>query len=425
MKRELYSELRTIYETTDADPHTFRITIKLKDIVDGTVLRNAVDLTMKRYPYFCVRLCAEEGKLFFEDNPAPVPVLHSRERTVLGSEELDGHLLAFSYWKNRLYLDAYHGLTDGGGIDPLIRTLLYYYLTSFYETELSAERIRLSDSPVSPDEWDDPAGHEIPAGRRLLPKWNQEGFQLEEGGIVYLTPDSVVYNIRIPEEEFMRFNISNDGSPAAIAALLLAETIDALHPEAGAPPVIAMCVNQRKALQAPAAHQSLVGDVRLPYIRRMRHLPFSTRTTCFRGMVTIQTDNDMILEDIREYQELVRYLKTLETYSERKAYCTEQMRRLSGCVTAIVSYVGKAGFGDLEQYIQEYEALPSTALPSMHVPLTIEMSALHGYFFLNFIQYFAEEDYVSMFIRKLRENNITYDVLNEAQARFPRVELPI
>jgi hypothetical protein len=61
----------------------------------------------------------------------------------------------------------------------------------------------------------------------------------------------------------------------------------------------------------------------------------------------------------------------------------------------------------------------------MHVPLTIEMSALHGYFFLNFIQYFAEDDYVSMFIRKLRENNITYDVLNEAQARFPRVELPI
>lgn len=43
MKRKLYSELRTIYETTTADPHTFRITIKLKDLVDGEILRAAVE----------------------------------------------------------------------------------------------------------------------------------------------------------------------------------------------------------------------------------------------------------------------------------------------------------------------------------------------------------------------------------------------
>lgn len=50
MKRTLYSELRTLYETTAADPHTFRITIKLKDLIDGNVFRDAVDRTMRRYP---------------------------------------------------------------------------------------------------------------------------------------------------------------------------------------------------------------------------------------------------------------------------------------------------------------------------------------------------------------------------------------
>ena len=55
MKRRLFSELRTIYETTDADPHTFRITIKLKDLVDGELLRKAVEKTMQRYPYFIIR----------------------------------------------------------------------------------------------------------------------------------------------------------------------------------------------------------------------------------------------------------------------------------------------------------------------------------------------------------------------------------
>ena len=39
MKQQLYSELRTIYGTTEADPHTFRLTLKLKDLADGAVLR--------------------------------------------------------------------------------------------------------------------------------------------------------------------------------------------------------------------------------------------------------------------------------------------------------------------------------------------------------------------------------------------------
>ena len=110
----------------------------------------------------------------------------------------------------------------------------------------------------------------------------------------------------------MRFNISNDGSPATIVALLLARAIDALHPDAGLPPVIAMCVNQRKALRAPLAHQSLVGDVRLPYTGKIRGLDFSTQATCFRGMVTLQTDEEMVLDEIREYQELVGHLKAME-----------------------------------------------------------------------------------------------------------------
>ncbi len=85
MKRKLYSELRTIYETTAADPHTFRITIKLKDPVDGGILRSAVDKTMERYPYFRVRMAIDGGDLVFEENPAPMPVLHTHERITLGS----------------------------------------------------------------------------------------------------------------------------------------------------------------------------------------------------------------------------------------------------------------------------------------------------------------------------------------------------
>lgn len=100
------------------------------------------------------------------------------------------------------------------------------------------------------------------------------------------------------------------------------------------------------------------------------------------------------------------------------------MEELSACVSAAVSYVGKASLGEAERYIQENEALPSTALPSTHVPLTIEMSAANGYFFLNFIQYFKETEYLDMFIRQLRSNDIDYDVLNVTEAGYPFITLP-
>ena len=127
---DLFSELRTIYETTLLDPHTYRITIKMKDIIDGKLLREAVDMTMERYPYFRVCLYIKGDAIGFEENPAEVPVIHTKKRISLGGEQSSGHLIAFCYWKNRLFIDAYHGLSDGGGIYPLIRTLLFYYCSS-------------------------------------------------------------------------------------------------------------------------------------------------------------------------------------------------------------------------------------------------------------------------------------------------------
>ena len=99
MTRSLYSELRTLYETTEAEPNTFRQTIKLRDLVDGWILKEAVDKTMKRYPYFQVRLRMAGGKPVFEPNPAPVPVLHTNQRTVLGSAETSEHLICFCFGK--------------------------------------------------------------------------------------------------------------------------------------------------------------------------------------------------------------------------------------------------------------------------------------------------------------------------------------
>lgn len=420
MRYELYTEMRTVYETTDQNPHTFRVTIKTKDMVDGDLLQQAADLTMKRYPYFAVQIERDGEDIYFADNDRPMLVLNDDRPILLGSEQVNGHLFSISWWKNKIHIDVYHALTDGGGIYPLIKTLLYYYCSAYYERDLSSEGIRLADDPVDPAEWEDPAIPEIEE-EPFAPvvKWQKPAFQLADGGLAEITDKCIVYNIRIHEKEFMRFNLSNDGSPGTIVALFLARAIEKLHPEDKDPVVIAMCVNQRKALGAPLAHHSLVGDVRLPYRGKMKEMPFMDQATSFRGMVALQSDPDIVREEIKEYKEIVSELRAMDTAEERHRYCVERMDRMTSYFTATISYVGKTDMGEAEHYIQEFHVLPSTALPSSATPLTLELSAMNGSFYVNFMQYFENDCYLKAFIKELRDNDIDYDVLYQEDTKYP------
>ena len=425
MRHELYSELRTLYEATPENPRTFRITIKLKDMVDEAVLKNAVRRTMKRFPYFCVRLAIDEQGIYFEDNPLPTPVRHTDEPTNLGSFETNEHLLVFCWWKNKVHLDASHALSDGGGLSHLIPTFLYYYCSEYYGLDLSTEGIWLEDDEVAPEEWADPAREEITYGSALLiDKWHKPAFQLMGAGVAKPSEKSVVYNIRISEKEFMRFNFSNEGSPGTVIALFLARAIESVHPDVDLPIGIAMCVNQRPMLGAPLAHQSLVGDVRLVFDKRIAAFPFETQVTVFRGMVAMQSDREMVRREVCEYQDIMDALADLPTHEERSAYCRRLSDEKSKLFTATVSYVGKASMGEAEFYVQEYHVLPSTALPSCETPLTLELSAVNGCFYVNFMQRFEGDEYLRAFIRQLRENDIDYDVLYQEQIKYPHLALP-
>lgn len=324
----------------------------MKDLIDGGILRNAVNSTIERYPYFLMRMVREGADVFFESNPRPFPVINTCDRITLGSEETNYHLLAVCYWQNWLHVDCYHGLTDGGGLHPMITTLLYQYISEYYGEELDPANIRLPGSEVPEDEWKDPGAVILPPQREgLTAKWYSPAFQIEEKH-VNIQPESIVTTIGISEKEFIPFSMSNDGSPATIVSLLLARSLDMVHPDSADPIVIAMCVNQRSALKAPYAHQSLVGDVRLVYSDRLKKIPFMNQATCFRGMVALQSDRDMVRDEIRDYQDLMRELGTKDSFSERHDICVKRMEDLSKCITATVSYIGKVNMGSMEKYLQ-------------------------------------------------------------------------
>ena len=86
MQQKLTAALQTLYSTRKDAPHLIRMMMQMSDPIDRAVLRSAVDVTMQRYPYFCVELRKNDGQYVFEHNTRPVVISDTLGGTELNSE---------------------------------------------------------------------------------------------------------------------------------------------------------------------------------------------------------------------------------------------------------------------------------------------------------------------------------------------------
>ena len=133
---------------------SFKLVVTMCDDVDYNLLLNAVGSAMKRYPYFSVFPQKNGESIQLKFNEAPVPVFKDGRCVVLGTNESNGHLLAFGCEERRIILHASHYIADGMGISPLLMSVLYLYISEKYGTDgLNSEYILMPDSPVSDEEY--------------------------------------------------------------------------------------------------------------------------------------------------------------------------------------------------------------------------------------------------------------------------------
>ena len=442
MKQKLLTEYRYLYSSTKESPKVIRLRIRMRDLISPAALQSAVRTTMERYPYFAVKLEEEDGKFVYRENPLPVVVLHSETGAELNSPESNYHMAAFSWYDNWIVMDIFHGLTDGAGAYEVIRTLLYYYCSERYRVELPEDRIRLKGEEIPPEEWENPLMKlEAPEVLESLSEQrknpdgsvkNLAGFVkggyaapvlpdalnlLREGGFADRTP--TVYSIAISESEFMRFNIEHDGSPGTMTALFLSRAIARCFPESSDPVRISLVVNQRTALQAPLAHQCLVGSVLLEYKEKMKSWPVERQATAYRGMVFLGTMEDRVLLGALQQVQLGERIRAASSVRERQEIVRAGAEKARKTQTATVSYVGKANYREAESYIRDFRTW-TTAM----VPLLLEIAAVNGRFTLDFIQDFLSPVIVEAFLRELEENGITYDLQDKKPLRLPNVRFP-
>ncbi len=397
--------------------YTVRIHYRLDQQVDPVLMRTALDKTAKRYPYFCVSLKKNEKEYYYEENQAPVPLIHTNQRVKLGSEETNGHIWAVSYDGDELFIDFYHGRADGAGLYPMAATLLYYYFSEQYGP-MDSTGIRTLDDPITEKEIHDPVDdlHVVDLSKIKVPPLPKALDLMETSGFQRTGDSGRILKLMIPESSFLPFTRVNDASPGIMICALMARAIERVHPKHDDPLVNSYVVNARPMLHAPESFHNCTNRVILHFDNRIRRMPLDRQCTAYRGKTILQSDEDMIRIKMSVSASVAQRILNTPDLEEKVQIAAGTARKTFNTSTFMVSYVGKWKQEQIGKHIKEFW----TETPAGRFPL-IEIAAVNGNIFLSLLQGFEEKLYYQALLEELKANDIAFTECGVSPIRIAEI----
>ena len=424
---KIICESTYFYGSYEENPQTYRVKFRLKDSVDGELLQKAAELAIKRYPYYAVRCSRTEQEYVLEKNGEPFTVRRTNEPIALGGEESNGYLLAISFWQDTVWINMFHGLSDGCGTMRFARTLLYYYCQQRYDASLPADGVQINDSSVPQAEWDNPY-IKIMSGERKLPNEDEIAVKVNtpsNSPALSLFDDPRItlssrkcYQLRLSEKQVIQYCRTQDGTPGVLFSLLMSRAIDKLNPNNDRPIISGMTINLRPALNAPMYKGSPITLAYLPYIGKIKDKPFAQQATAFRGKLLLLSDHNRLLAGVNSSKKLYSAIAQIPTVEGKKQFMQKIMSSYKNTSTFGVSYVGPAKLGAAERYVTEAE------LENAGESIFIEVMAVNGSFFLNITQQWQENLYFDAFCEELAAIGFEYELLYCGKQKVTKVNLP-
>jgi NRPS condensation-like uncharacterized protein len=135
----------------------FRITVFLKKPIKFTAIREAVEITSRRFPYFSVSLGSGLFWHYLEYNNQ-LPRILTEEKipcTAFAAKRKNEPLYRILVKENRISVEFMHILTDGGGAFEYLKSLLYTYFRLNGNNIPSNKEIILPESPIYEEEIED------------------------------------------------------------------------------------------------------------------------------------------------------------------------------------------------------------------------------------------------------------------------------
>lgn len=401
---------------------SFKLVVTMRDDVDHALLLKSVNLAMKRYPYFSVFPQKNGESIQLQFNEAPVPVFKDGRCVVLGTEESDGHLLAFGCEARKIILHASHYIADGMGISPLLMSVLYLYISGKYGTYgLNSKRILMPDDPVSDAEYaypfpDAPALTDVAEARKKTPDqvYPLDSSAFDDQGLY-------AYHLHIPQSAMMEVANPSDGSPVSFLSVMLFRALCDLEKEIDKPVVAHVQHQYRAVIKAPFNRHSLVSYIPVELSPVLKECRVDLQNTIIRGQIILGSEPEKDLCSVNRLISVFRD-KKCSTLAEKQHAMRQYVENSTLGKTFGISYVGKMDWCGLDQYVEDLHAyIGEKNTPNM---LLIEVMTVGEFFSINFMQSGRGTRYVDAFIEQMKKFDIPISLVGEERYTLCKTKIP-
>ena len=114
--------------------NVFRLSVKMKEVVQAELLSEAVMAALIEMPSFSVRLRNGFFWYYFDMNLQKPRI--RKEYTYPCSKMTkftnNNYLFSITYYEKMIHLEVFHALADGAGATQFLKVIIYYYLKRLY-----------------------------------------------------------------------------------------------------------------------------------------------------------------------------------------------------------------------------------------------------------------------------------------------------
>ena len=406
--KEFYEPM--LYLSTPDHPNTMGVLVKLKESVDGAILRGVVDELRVRFPYFYVKVAAEGNDLFPVPNPLPMTVRNTWNPINFNSEESNFHLAAWKYEGKRLALEISHSLTDGAGVLPYIKSALYLYLSRKTGVIFDPEGFRLPGDVIPESETGNPyAGLDIDGAEAPLysKETTKDFYRLNAGA----EKDQRITYIKLSEEQLMQYCKDYDGSPNAFLSVMFARAVRRYDPASEKTVSIAVAIDHKAMLGNHNNYRMGANVIELDFPRSRSLDDLMKTCTMARGQVMLQAQPENSLWAMKQKRAL--YAKLDQVPLEMKL---GMIAKSAGSPrwSISISYANSRSFGPLDPYIDELYVLSEPGVSD----IICEIACINHTFFLAIAQTFSADEFVEVFLGELASVGIGYEVVGKEPLRL-------
>ena len=374
--------------------------LSLRNPVDGETLRCVVEEMKVRFPYFYVKAVYRGNDLVTVPNDLPMTVRNTWEPIRLHSEASNYHLAAWKYEGCRLAFEIHHALTDGSGVLPYIKSIMFMYLSKVTGQTFDPAGFRLPGDVIPESETGNPF-NELDIDNAEAPLYHKKPVADFFRLIDTSDTDKTVFYVKLSEAQIMQYCRDYDGSPNVIMSVLLAKAARRWDPGCGKTVTVSVCVDRKAMLGNHNNYRMFTGEAILdfPVERDMKDL--AKTCTIARGQLMLQAQPESALWEIKQMK------RTVQPSSP-------DIAQESICV----SYISSRSFGPLDPYIKELYVVTSL---SKITDILCEITCINHSFFLAFMQPFSSGKYFRCFLDELDAAGISYEILRSEPLRMCRI----